>query len=51
MINQIKKNSKDIQQFLIDIEKIDLFRNPPMNQDGSLCQFKVKRFNFKKQNY
>lgn len=41
MINQIKKNAKDIQQFLSDIENIDLFRKPLPNADGSLLQCKV----------
>ena len=40
MVNQIKKNAKDIKQFLNDIESTNLFRNPPMNTDGSFNQCK-----------
>ena len=41
MINQIKKNAKDIQIFLSDIENIDLFQKPPLNPDNSISQCKV----------
>jgi dynein heavy chain len=40
MVNQIKKNSKDIQAFLFDIENIDLFKSPEPNLDGTLVQCK-----------
>jgi dynein heavy chain len=40
MVNQIKKNSKDIQAFLNDIEKINLYRKPDLNADGSFQQCK-----------
>jgi dynein heavy chain len=40
MVNQIKKNSKDIQFFLTDIETVDLFRLPEPNIDGSLVPCK-----------
>ena len=40
MVNQIKKNSKDIQAFLTDIEKANLYRKPELNIDGSLPQCK-----------
>lgn len=38
MVNQIKKNSKDIQQFLGEIQSVDLFPKPALNADGSLTQ-------------
>lgn len=41
MVNQIKKNSRDIKSFLSDIEGINLFLQPLPNQDGSLVQCKV----------
>ena len=41
MVNQIKKNSKDIQVFLNDIETMDLYQEPATNVDGSLLQCKV----------
>lgn len=40
MVNQIKKNAKDIQVFLNDIESVDLFRMPEPNLDGSLVPCK-----------
>ena len=40
MVNQIKKNSKDIQSFLSEIENCDLFRTPEPNADGTLLQCK-----------
>ncbi len=40
MVNQIKKNSKDIQVFLDDIETMDLFKEPRHNADESLLQCK-----------
>lgn len=40
MVNQIKKNSKDIQAFLTDIENINLFCSPETNQDGSISACK-----------
>ena len=40
MVNQIKKNSKDIQVFLNDIESIDLYRLPEPLLDGSLVPCK-----------
>jgi dynein heavy chain len=40
MVNQIKKNSKDIQVFLSDIETVDLFRMPEPNLDGTLVPCK-----------
>lgn len=40
MVNQIKKNSKDIQVFLDDIEQMDLFQEPANNADESLLQCK-----------
>ena len=39
-MNQIKKNSKDIQVFLTEIESVDLYRIPVPNADGSLLQCK-----------
>ena len=42
MINQIKKNAKDIQIFLNDIESIDLFQKPSLGPDDSLAQCKVR---------
>ena len=46
MVNQIKKNSKDIQVFLNDIETMNLYHQPAHNADDSLLQCKVnsKRF-------
>ena len=41
MVNQIKKNSKDIQAFLDEIENIDLFQRPEPYPDGTLFQCKV----------
>ena len=41
MVNQIKKNSKDIQAFLSDIENVNLYPTPDANLDGSLLQCKV----------
>jgi len=41
MVNQIKKNSKDIRSILDDIQSIDLFIRPEPYQDGSLYQCKV----------
>ena len=40
MINQIKKNSNDIQAFLTEIDSINLFTGPEANADGSLLQCK-----------
>lgn len=40
MVNQIKKNSKDIQAFLHDIENVNLYQQPDANADGSLVQCK-----------
>lgn len=40
MVNQIKKNSKDIQSFLNDIVNANLFQRPQPNPDGSLYQCK-----------
>jgi hypothetical protein len=41
MINQIKKNSKDIQTFLHDIENINLFLKPESTSDNSITPCKV----------
>jgi hypothetical protein len=41
MVNQIKKNSKDIQTFLNDIELVDLYPRPEINLDGTILQCKV----------
>jgi hypothetical protein len=46
MVNQIKKNSKDIQVFLNDIETMDLFHEPTNHPDGSLLQCKVIFYTF-----
>ncbi len=43
MVNQIKKNSKDIQVFLNDIETMNLFQEPPAYVDGSFLQCKVNK--------
>jgi len=40
IVNQIKKNSKDIQVFLDEIEQMDLFQTPAPNVDDSLLQCK-----------
>ncbi|CAF1153227.1 unnamed protein product [Adineta ricciae] len=37
-INQVKKNAQDVQIFLDEIRHCNLFREPPLNPDGSLIQ-------------
>ena len=46
MINQIKKNSKDIQTFLHDIESINLFLKPESISDNSITPCKVSSVDF-----
>ena len=41
MVNQIKKNSKDIQAFLNDFEAVNFFQTKELGLDGSLLQCKV----------
>jgi hypothetical protein len=41
MVNQIKKNSKDIQAFLNDFETANFFQTKEPGPDGSLLQCKV----------
>lgn len=48
MVNQIKKNSKDIRSFLNDIEGINLFCQPMSSSDNSLAQCKVSKLKIKK---
>ena len=40
-INQIKKNAQDIHAFLDEIRQCNLFRDPPLNVDGSLVHCRV----------
>lgn len=43
MVNQIKKNSKDIQVFLTEFETANFFQRKDLNPDGTLQQCKVKK--------
>ena len=42
-INQIKKNAQDIHMFLDEIRQCNLFREPPLNVDGSLVHCRVSQ--------
>ena len=44
MVNQIKKNSKDIRSFLNDFQEFNLFQKPCSNSNDNLVNCKVCRF-------
>lgn len=44
MVNQIKKNSKDIRSFLNDIQEFNLFQMPCSNSNENLVNCKVCGF-------